>query len=156
MTRLASRVTILAATTLVAVAQVVVAPAACCVLRSTLLGETPCCRHGAAEPQADANLPPCCRQHAEKLVGGPRPVGQNSDAPAPSRPESCLWCTAVPKASSSERAVAPAPDQLFEFVALPPIETPSAASVVTREVAAAEPFSHTALASCALLCVWRK
>lgn len=146
MTRLARRLTIVAAA-LVAVAQVVVAPASCCLIRGVLSG-WPACH--AADAIAAADAQSCC--HGRAADAEHMAIGHRLPGPVSGE---CLWCSAGPKVVSGDRVAVPYPGAGASFVSSAVVE-PAAETATTVEFVTDEPFHRTAPATCAWLCVWRK
>jgi len=136
-----ARLSVLAAVALVTVAQVVVAPASCCLLKAAVFGGPACCER----PTVASATASCCHAPATDAAIADE---------VPSAPHECLWCSAGPKISVSERVLPPVMDlATISVVAVEPVAT---SSLVTAEESLEEPFHRTALAACAWLCVWRK
>lgn len=147
MTRLMTFLTTLAVG-LVAAAQVVVAPASCCLIRAALFGGEACC-HAAVATVEDGPRT-CC--HGRTATAEESAAGHS--LPTPPSGE-CLWCSAGPKVVSDDRVAVPDLDAGPLFVASPAVE-PIAVAPASVEFVADGPFHRTAMATCAWLCVWRK
>ncbi|MGC1273474.1 MAG: hypothetical protein WBC44_07170 [Planctomycetaceae bacterium] len=141
---LGTRLSIYSAVALVTVAQIVAAPAACCVLKSAVFGGEPCCHRQTVTVES----PSCCRQRS------PDVATSDVDSDHTPVPEDCVWCSAGPKIGSPDRVTPPSADVADLAVA----ETRSAAdaSLASQIQPLDEPAHRAAQATCAWLCVWRK
>src|SRR5690606_38358723 len=97
---LTTRLTIAAAVALVAIGQVAISPASCCLLRAALARQASCCQVLAKSAGSS-----CC----QKAAGSAAVVSLN-EAHLPGEAGDCPICSAGPKLSSSDRTVAPSPE----------------------------------------------